>query len=97
MVLEMAPRFARFWQIAAEDKSREPCQGWQEGYAISPSFIDETFGAHLLDQGFHGLIIAIEVEKGKAPFHLVQFYLAHDLADFFQRPDAAGKGQENIA
>ena len=97
MVLEMAPRFAGPGQVAAEDKGRQSRKGRQEGYGVGPILVDEAFVAHLLDQGFHGLVIAIEVEKGKASLHLMQFHLAHDLADFFQRPNTAGKGQEDIA
>ena len=97
MILEMAPRFAGPGQVAAEDKGRQSRKGRQEGYGVGPILVGEAFVAHLLDQGLHGLLIAVEVEEGKAPFHLMQFHLAHDLADFFQRSDTAGKGQENIA
>lgn len=36
MVLEMAPRFAGFGQVAAEDKGRQSRKGRQEGYGVGP-------------------------------------------------------------
>lgn len=62
--------FARLWQVPAGHKGTEGSKDGKGGL-FDPLGIDSLI-AHRFQELFHRLVIAVEVEEGKAPFEVTE-------------------------